>query len=426
MIKVFTTILFCAVCWGCANIEDATPSKRKTFIRFYESAISEFGVSAEAHNNGFVLVSYEIKNQIHNTIIRITDASGNERTSERIVIPHFKANALKISSDAYYLAGDQIELNPSSENLFDLRVTSAVLKKATFDGNVSTYIARDSGLSNLTDLQGSAVTIDPSGNIVLVGSFQHATAQAQIKPFVTVLDPVSLDTVWTKPYESMTRDFINGKSAHIAKNGNIIWVSSLLKEAGDLSNTILSIANVSPGSSFTNNDRFGESSDQQLSANDIQPAPLGYGVIGTHARTTGRFSNMFFLRVDHNGNIIQGSEKYFDGETLLSNSAVTADVSLSEDTGDALTYTQDGGYILAGSMLTTVNRGKGGLDILLVKVDAFGNIVWNKILGSEGDETINSVRETADGHLVLCGSNNLAGHSSAFIIKTDKNGELKN
>jgi hypothetical protein len=76
-------------------------------------------------------------------------------------------------------------------------------------------------------------------------------------------------------------------------------------------------------------------------------------------------------------------------------------------------------------MLTTTTRGNGGLDIFLVKVDGSGNILWNKIIGGDGDETVNSIREAEDGGLVICGSNNLSGLSSIFLIKTDRNGDLK-
>lgn len=77
-------------------------------------------------------------------------------------------------------------------------------------------------------------------------------------------------------------------------------------------------------------------------------------------------------------------------------------------------------------MLTTPNRGKGGKDIFLVKVDGDGNILWNKVLGGAGNETVSSIREMTDGSLLICGSNDVSGLSSIFIMKTDKNGELNN
>ena len=121
-----------------------------------------------------------------------------------------------------------------------------------------------------------------------------------------------------------------------------------------------------------------------------------------------------------------GSDRYFDGELLAANNqSVGATESSSDDSGDAVIATRDGGFILGGSMNTTPNRGNGGTDILLIKVDGQGNVVWNKIYGGTGDETVSSIRETADGGLLVCGSNNLSGLSSVFIMKTDMNGELK-
>jgi hypothetical protein len=149
-------------------------------------------------------------------------------------------------------------------------------------------------------------------------------------------------------------------------------------------------------------------------------------VIGTYASPTGANGNMFFIRVNQQGNIIEGSERYFDGERFLTdNTSVNAEVSSSDDTGDALTSTRDGGFILAGTVLTTPSLGKGGKDILLVKIDSQGNVQWTKVLGGSGNETVNSIRETSDGGLLICGSNDLSGLSSIFIMKTDMNGELK-
>jgi hypothetical protein len=58
--KVLGTLLIILLCcWGCNNIEDASPSDRETFIRFYESGTSQFGVAAEIVEDGFILVSQE-------------------------------------------------------------------------------------------------------------------------------------------------------------------------------------------------------------------------------------------------------------------------------------------------------------------------------------------------------------------------------
>jgi hypothetical protein len=43
--------------WSCSNIEDATPSERKTFIRFYEAPHNVSGITAEPVDNGFVILA---------------------------------------------------------------------------------------------------------------------------------------------------------------------------------------------------------------------------------------------------------------------------------------------------------------------------------------------------------------------------------
>jgi hypothetical protein len=416
-----------ACCWGCNNIEDATPSERNSFIRFYEEARNLKGISAEQTSDGFIILASEEDNNRVNGILIRTDRNGNEIASERVVLPDFSPKALKISSDGYYVTGDRIQFNPASENLFDLTVTSAMLYHITLSGDTTSVIARDTAQVAKTDFHGSSVTLTDDA-VIFLGTFKQARALAYERPFITALDPVTLDTLWAKRYDVLERDYINAKSVHINADGEIIWASALLREAGDLSRSYLTIPFVKESSVFINSDLFGENTDQELFAFDIQPAKapeFGYGVVGTFALPTGTNSNMFFVRVDKNGSFIAGSERFFDGDLSAGNSAVAEGTSSTEDTGDALAPTSDGGFILGGSMKTSTARGNGGLDIFLVKVDGSGNMIWNKIIGGEGDETVNSIREAADGGLIICGSNNLSGLSSIFLIKTDKNGDLK-
>ncbi|MBL7856178.1 MAG: hypothetical protein JNM57_00700 [Cyclobacteriaceae bacterium] len=426
----YSFVIGCIVCsWSCTNIENADPAARNTFVRFFESANNLYGIAVEPLDDGYLLLANElVSGQLQARLMRI-DKFGNEITSERIILPRLQAKALVVGANGYYIAGDRIQLNPSSENLFDLSVTAALLYRVSPQGDTTRYLAGDTTRIGKTDLHGSSVTMDASGNVILLGTFKQARSNAFERPFITALNPTTLDTVWTKRYDALERDYVNSKSVHVTSSGNIIWASALLRETGDLTRTYLSIPYVKTESVFINNDLFGETTDQQIIPNDIQSAEseaLGYGIIGTYAQPDGTKSNIFFMRVTRDGNILSGSERFFDGERLAENTNITRTESFSEDIGSALIATQDGGYLLAGSMETTPNRGNGGQDIVLIKVDALGDIVWNKTMGGIGNETVNTVRETSEGDLVLCGTNNLGGLSSAFLIKLDRNGELKN
>jgi hypothetical protein len=382
--------------------------------------------------DGYVILGNEtLASGSQNGVVIMVDARG-ERTAADVILHGGPAHAMKITSDGYYIIGDSIKLNLGSSDVsvFDLVVNSARLFKLSPTGTMMNkiVIADRKDTTNITDIFGGSVTINDQQEVIVLGTFKTAGLAATEKPFLTALDPNTLDTVWIKTYDVLDRDYVNGKSVHITPGGKIIWATALLKENQNFSRSYLAVPYIQENSSFENFSQFGEATDQQLYCNDIQPAvsaQLGYGIIGTHASPTGANANMFFIRVNQSGNIIEGSERYFDGQLALGNTDVQEGQSESEDTGDAIIATRDGGFVLAGSMLTTPGRGEGGKDIFLVKVDAQGNMLWNKVIGGAGDETVSSIRETSDGGLLLCGSNNVSGLSSLFIIKTDRNGELK-
>src|SRR5690606_41051631 len=57
--------------------------------------------------------------------------------------------------------------------------------------------------------------------------------------------------------------------------------------------------------------------------------------------------------------------------------------------------------------------GQGGYDIWIVKIDASGNIMCQNTLGGSGDDTLFSIKQTADGGYIL-------GASSDSNISGDK------
>ena len=417
---------------ACTNIEDAKPSTRKTFIHFYEAPHNLYGVSAEPIEDGYIILGNELlANGNQNNVIIQTNPFG-EKVTDDIILTGGSAKGLSITLDGYYIIGDSLKINQESggASVYDLFVYSARIFKLDRTGNIvnKMVIADRLDTINFTDIHGGAVTTNALGEVIILGTLKKAGAATTERPFLTALDPATLDTLWTKTYDVLDRDYVNSKSVQVAPSGRIIWASALLKDNQNFSRSYLGIPYILENSTFENFAQFGEQSDQQLYANDIQPAEfvsIGFGIVGTYATPSGANGNMFFMRVDERGNIIEGSERYFDGELSINNVNVTSAQSESEDTGDALTSTQDGGFVLAGSMTTTLTRGNGEKDIFLVKVDGQGNMLWNKVIGGAGDETVNSIRETEDGGLLICGSNNASGLSSIFIMKTDKNGELK-
>ncbi|MFP3598537.1 T9SS type A sorting domain-containing protein [Chryseobacterium sp. SIMBA_029] len=111
-------------------------------------------------------------------------------------------------------------------------------------------------------------------------------------------------------------------------------------------------------------------------------------------------------------------EKYFSGN--------------NHDFLSSTVATQEGGFLLSGTSYS--NRGldkkddsKGGSDIWLIRINEFGDELWQKTLGSSSDEEARSVIQTTDLGFFVTGNvqNSAKGYGSkdVLIIKLDKNGK---
>lgn len=73
--------------------------------------------------------------------------------------------------------------------------------------------------------------------------------------------------------------------------------------------------------------------------------------------------------------------------------------------------TSDGGYALGGSSISAISGDKteacyGGEDYWLVKLNASGNIEWQKTIGGSNEESLRSIQQTSDGNYILGGFSN--------------------
>jgi len=92
------------------------------------------------------------------------------------------------------------------------------------------------------------------------------------------------------------------------------------------------------------------------------------------------------------------------------------------DYGYSVAQTADGGYIVAGY---TASFGEGSYDVYLVKTDDSGDTVWTRTYGGSGYDVSYSVAQTADGGYILAGGTDSygAGQDDVYLIKTDADGD---
>lgn len=87
--------------------------------------------------------------------------------------------------------------------------------------------------------------------------------------------------------------------------------------------------------------------------------------------------------------------------------------------------TSDNGYIITG---TTSGFGVGSTDIILIKTDETGNVIWSKTFGAASDnEYAYDVLQSADSGYIIAGKTYSfgAGWYDAYIVKTDASGNLQ-
>ncbi len=102
--------------------------------------------------------------------------------------------------------------------------------------------------------------------------------------------------------------------------------------------------------------------------------------------------------------------KYFD--KTLGGSA--------DDAAYDMKVTSDGGFILAGY---TKSKGSGGADVWVVKLDAAGNVQWDRTFGGSGDDEAGGVVQTHDGgYAIAAYKTNASAQREAWIIRLDKDG----
>ncbi|MEC5171292.1 T9SS type A sorting domain-containing protein [Chryseobacterium nepalense] len=111
-------------------------------------------------------------------------------------------------------------------------------------------------------------------------------------------------------------------------------------------------------------------------------------------------------------------EKYFSGQ--------------NHDFLSATVNTQDGGFVLAGTSfsgkgLDKKEDSKGGSDFWLIRINEFGDELWQKTIGSNSDEEARAVIQTTDMGFFVAGNvqNSAKGYGSkdVLVIRLDKNGK---
>jgi hypothetical protein len=186
-----------------------------------------------------------------------------------------------------------------------------------------------------------------------------------------------------------------------------------------------------------------------------QTADGGYVLIGNMGSYVADSSDIWFVKVDSNGNMQwnntfggTGQDKassvsqvpggYIIGGYTISygdiypvswlvkthtKGEVRWSNTFRRRIGDeqSIQQTRDGGYIIAGTTESGVNH----TDFLLVKTDSNGTEQWDRTFGGVGVEFYPSVRLSPDGGYILGGGTFSFDDADYWLIKTDEDGNMQ-
>jgi len=129
-----------------------------------------------------------------------------------------------------------------------------------------------------------------------------------------------------------------------------------------------------------------------------------YFILGKTTDLTNANSNIFLLKTDSTGHEVWYKE--YGGPEKETASQITR---LGDD------------YLIVG---TTNSYGAGRNDVFIVKIDANGNTLWEKTIGSHSDETAENIAINSGTIILTCNTFKNTGNSlDPYLITLNQNGE---
>ena len=128
-----------------------------------------------------------------------------------------------------------------------------------------------------------------------------------------------------------------------------------------------------------------------------------YIITATQQIIGGGNTNIILLKINENGDTLWT-------KTYGNNGSYTGTYGIPVN---------DGGYIITGNINDSISQ---GTDLLLLKTNNIGNILWIERFGKQGYEVGNCVQQTYDGGYIITGYGNNSTSYFTYLTKTDSLG----
>jgi hypothetical protein len=219
-----------------------------------------------------------------------------------------------------------------------------------------------------------------------------------------------------------------GWALRLDQDGNVIWNQTFLEGSG----TELRVAlNLTDGFLLVGNEFLSSGGENGYVAKiNSQGALIWQTIIG--GENTNNTNKLFSAIAAQDGFVLFGlTYSNVSGESdawvvkLDANGNVVWNKTYGNATDTAATtgvLAPDGDYMVAGY---TNPRGESSYDFLLMQIDPAGNMIWNETYGEKGSQEASAITKTSDGYVIVGDTQSPDSNIHAWVVKVDWNGTMQ-
>ncbi|MEX2371877.1 MAG: hypothetical protein WD578_12795 [Bacteroidales bacterium] len=377
-----------------ACTDELTDLQKDSFMKFYGSYLNDAGRDVKAlPSGGYAITGNIVPDSIVKMALIITDEAGNQVEGS----PWFYGGkyqtggtTLLLLEDGYLLGGTLVDTASDGELYTDM-----FLVKTDAAGNEvwsQRYGNEESDLLN-------HVIHRKTGGFVLAGK---KTTNENEDLWIVMVDENG-----NKLYDFTGKDVDDDDEANFLISTGNGYLCACTYDDGSMEGTDIYILSLNENCSPEGSTVLGTEDDDI--ARTIIRYQDGFAVMGyTENTLTGQndISVYTFSVENHNFKNVQ--------------KMATLSEPLADLTGEDCVVNSKGDIAIIGSREANDNR-----DMYLVIIDSSGSIVGEPALfGGSGNQTGQAIDKTADGGLILTGSNAFGGNTVITLVKTDAGGAL--
>lgn len=379
---------------SCLNEGDAPLGEYETFIRYFGDGADEVAVQVKELTEGNIamLSNTELGANQFKISLTITDQFGHKIWDFRGPSNgNFRANSfLLLSNGNFLITGDEIIDNQSFLMLIEIGSSGTLVKSQTFAHPTINIIASAS-------VRGKGMTLNNTNDLLIVSDISNNGDENMLLQLINLNTTGDWTVAWSHAYGSDESTL--AKRLFLNNNNSVVWGGTVrLNNQNDFRLTAAPKDSQNPEFDLP----IG-TPDRNEEGNDICKFAGGYVIVGNTELPSGT-TNIKLVRTTENGSVL--FEKEFGNER--------------NDSGKSVAATMDGSLVVFGNTQTLA----GTNSYYLIKLDSFGNILWEEVIGSSHVEDAVDVIQGSEGSFIACGTTNFGGLKVAMLMKTTSEGKI--